>query len=532
MVDVDEEPPHHVNEDHLKASLALAKFLKMEIPHTLFVMRKIVTDGSACSGFQRTMIVGLEGKNSYLKTSKGKVKLEQLNLEEDSSKVLKREGKEVHYSLSRQGIPLWEIGTDASIKDPSHALEVASQLGMIFRSFKGVKRGLGSVRQDVNVSIRGGERIEIKGWQDLKTLPQLIDNEVLRQKFLIELKYELKKRKIRWEKPKDVTKHFTKTNSKIIAPKMKERAKVLALNLQGFSGLLKKEVCPGKTFGKELAEYAMAYGVKGMIHTDEDLKKYGLEEEFETLKKEMKAKKEDLVLIIVEQKETAEKAINAVLERTKYCLVGIPKETRVPNHHNATSSFARPLPGAGRMYPESDLYPIKVTKKLLKGLEKPELITEKITRIAKHYKVSPDLVRESLKEEVDLEDEFKKYKKLEAQFIASFLLNTPKEIKTRFNLDVNKLEKHNYENVLTLIEKGKIPKEAGMQVLIDIIKTGKVNLDNYKAVDDKELEKAIQDILNKNKDAPFNAIMGEAMKTFRGKVDGKKIVDIIKKLQK
>ncbi len=532
LIEADEEPPQPISQEHLTQTLALARFLKMDIPNTLFVMRKIVTDGSACSSFQRTMLVGLESNESFLETTHGNVKITQLNLEEDSCKVLQREGKTTSYSLSRQGIPLWEIGTDASIKNPHHALEVAKQLGMIFRSFQGVKRGLGSVRQDINVSIRGGERVEVKGWQDLKTLPLLIENEVLRQKNLLEIKEELSQRGVKdiKEEPYEVTELFTSTQSKLLQNLLKEGAKIYSLKLPHFAGLLKKELCPGKTFGKELAEYGNTYGTKGMIHTDEDLAKYDLTKEFDELCKKIKSNLGDLVLIIAEKEEIAKKAINAIKERAKYALIGIPKETRVPNHVNATSSFARPLPGAGRMYPESDLPSVTITKELL-STPLPELLNDKINRLAKSYILNKDLVAEALKEGLELENYFTAFKKLKPGFILTVLLETPKEIKTRFNLDSDKLTDQHFEEVLKLLSEEKIQKEAVLDVLMEIIKTDRIDLTKYQQIDEKDLEKEIKLIIHQNKGAPFNALMGEIMKKFKGKADSKKIVEFIKKHQ-
>jgi len=195
LVDLDEEPPKPVDSDAFNIALGVAKMFKLDIPDTICVMRKTVTDGSAVSGFQRTILIGTGNKNSILKTSKGNVIIDQLNLEEDACKIIKKEENNVHYSLSRLGIPLLEIGTDASIIDPEHFKEVALLIGTYLRSFK-VKRGLGTIRQDVNVSIKGGARIEVKGWQDLKNVELLVKNEVLRQKNLLEIKDELKKRKL------------------------------------------------------------------------------------------------------------------------------------------------------------------------------------------------------------------------------------------------------------------------------------------------------------------------------------------------
>jgi len=534
LVEADEEPPHPANQEHLQNTLTLAKLLKLEIPDTLYVMRKIVTDGSACSGFQRTILIGLEGNDSFITTNKGKVKITQLNLEEDSSKILKREDGTTTYSLSRQGIPLWEVSTDASIKDPEHTLEVAKHLGMIFRSFPTIKRGIGSIRQDVNISIRGGTRIEVKGWQDLKTLPLLIENEVLRQKKLLDIKEELHKRGLKEikETPLKVTEIFTKTSSKIIQSTLSNNGDVYALKLPHFTGLLKQEVCPGKTFGKELAEYAMSHGTKGMIHSDEDLSKYGLIEEFKDVCERINSKPEDLVLIVSEQEDVAKKSIQAVLERAKYCLIGIPKETRVPNHVNATSSFARPLPGAGRMYPESDLYPLPIDKKTFKKLKLPELFEDKIQRISKKYSLNKEKVKEALREGQNLEDYFNKYKNIQPKFILTIILELPKEIKTRFNLNSDILEEKHYHQVLELLSKETVPREAAIDLLLELIKTGTINLEKYKTVSDKDLENGIKKIIEQHKGAPFNALMGEAMKAYRGRADGKKIAELIKKYTK
>lgn len=181
LVDMDEEPPHKINQEALKVALTLAKLLKLEIPKILYVMRKTVSDGSACSGFQRTVLIGLESENSYLETKEGKVKITNLFLEEDACKIKKKEENKVYYSLSRLGIPLIELNTDASIKSPEQAKEIASMIGLILRSFPEVRKGIGTIRQDVNLSIRNQQRVEIKGFQDIRSMPQIINNEVQRQ---------------------------------------------------------------------------------------------------------------------------------------------------------------------------------------------------------------------------------------------------------------------------------------------------------------------------------------------------------------
>lgn len=532
LVELDEEPPHKINLEAIEMALSLGKLLKLKIPDAIYVMRKGVFDGSATSGFQRTALVGLQTKNSYLETSKGKVGIEQLNLEEDACKKIKQEGNTVHYSLSRLGVPLVEIGTAPDIKDPEHALETAKLIGMILRSFPLTKRGIGTIRQDVNVSIKGGARVEVKGWQDLKTFTKLIENEVLRQKFLIKLKKDLKKNNFKTiPEPKDVTKLFKKTKFQILQKVLKNNGSIYGLKIPKFNGLLKQNVCENKTFGKELAEYAMAFGTKGMIHSDEDLSKYELEKDFEILRKELKATKNDLVLIVAESRDIAERAINAVRDRVLYCLKGVPEETRVPNHVTATSSYARPLPGSSRMYPETDVEMILVTKKVLKELKKPELLAEKAIKLEKTYALPTQTAQVLVNE--DKVDEFEyliKEVNLEPKFTASIITTYPKEIKTRFGINTDNLKEKDFLNVLKHYKKGEVAKEAILEMLKDLAQGKKLNLSKFKSIDEKEVEKKLKEIIEKNKGAPFNALMGEAMKEFRGKIDGKLIMEKLKKM--
>ncbi len=182
LIEMDEEPPRTINKEALEVALQIAKLLRAEIPDEIHVMRKIVIDGSNTCAFQRTAIIGLNGE---LKTSLGKVRITNICLEEESAGIVEKKGKEVIYRLDRLGIPLIEIGTAPDIKNPQHAKEVAEKLGMIIRSTGKSQRGIGVTRQDLNVSIRGGARVEIKGVQELDLIPKIIENEVKRQLDLI-----------------------------------------------------------------------------------------------------------------------------------------------------------------------------------------------------------------------------------------------------------------------------------------------------------------------------------------------------------
>jgi Glu-tRNA(Gln) amidotransferase subunit E-like FAD-binding protein len=192
LVECDEEPIHSINQEALEVTLQVAKLLKAEIPDEIHIMRKIVVDGSSVSSFQRTAIIGLNG---ILKTSLGNVRITNVCLEEESAGIVDKIDNEVTYRLDRLCIPLIEIGTSPDIKNPEHAKEVAEKLGMIIRSTGKSQRGIGVTRQDVNVSIAKGARVEIKGVQELDMIPTIIENEIKRQQGLIS----------KGEKPKEET---------------------------------------------------------------------------------------------------------------------------------------------------------------------------------------------------------------------------------------------------------------------------------------------------------------------------------------
>ncbi len=525
LVDTDSEPPHPVDPDAMDIALGVAKLLKLNVPDQICVMRKTITDGSAVSGFQRTMLVGTESHDSFLPETG--VKVFQLNLEEDACKIEKKEGDITFYSLSRQGIPLVEIGTDATVRDPEHAKEVALEIGTILRSFD-VRRGIGTIRQDVNVSIAEGSRVEVKGWQDLRTLPKLVENEVMRQVSLVEIKKELHARGLAQFSMVSIeaTDIFKASGNRIIQSSLKSGGHVIALLLPKFAGLLKKELCPGKTFGKELSEYAKAQGTKGMIHTDEDLSRYGLEEEFKALRHKLGASEEDLIIVIAEHEPIASKAVKAVYERALFALEGVPEETRIPNHQDATSSYARPLPGAHRLYPETDT-PMIDAASLLPHVKVPELLQDRIARISKTYSLDSQQVRESIREGIDIDSFVKRFPNVEPRVLLSLLVETPKEIKKRYGVAVDPCE---HEDVFYKLDRGEITRDAVLEILSELGQGRPVDYSKYSQMDDAALESEIRKIIGENKAAPPNAMVGIVMGKMRGKADGRKIVEMVRKL--
>lgn len=531
LVELDEEPPHDLNHEALKTALELSLLLKAKTVDEIQVMRKIIVNGSITSGFQRTLLLAYNG---VLEDEDGKIGINLIGLEEEACKDIEETAEYHKFRLDRLGIPLIEIATEPDIKNPSQARRVAEKLGMFLRSTGKVKRGIGTIRQDINISIIGGSRIEIKGCQDLRLIQSWIENECKRQQNLIEIKNELLRRKAKKSDIKqefmDITNLLKFSDSKIIKSAFeKPESLILAIKLPKFKDLIGKEIQPGRRLGTEFSDYGKVIGgVSGLVHSDE-LPNYGItEKEKLEIHKFLKCKDEDAFLFIADTKSKTQRAITAVYERILKTFEGVPEEVRKPNP-DGTTSFMRPIPGASRMYPETDVKPIKITKELLKEIRAPELLTEKAERLQENFKISAELAREIVKKNINLEHYTKLYKSLQPSFIVSFLIQLPKEAKTRFNVEIT-LKEEQFDELLSLINDGKLPKDVALEAMIDLQKTGKINFNKYKAIDDRELEKILKEIISKNKDAKLNALMGEAMKKLKGKVDASKLAEKLKKL--
>ncbi|HSB46875.1 MAG TPA: Glu-tRNA(Gln) amidotransferase subunit GatE [Candidatus Bilamarchaeum sp.] len=380
LVETDEEPPKTMNGEALRTALAIAMQLNAVPVGEVHVMRKMVIDGSNTSGFQRTSIVALGG---VLETSKGPVGIPQVAIEEESAGIVAGGESRATYRLDRLGIPLIEISTDPDIKDGEHLSEVAQKIGMILRASGKVARGLGTIRQDVNVSTEGGARVEIKGAQDLKMLPTLVDYEVKRQTALVSILLELRSKSALPLKKhvKDVTELFRGTKAKLIASGIDSGSVVLAQKLLFHKGILGRETQPGRRYGTELSDYAKRAGVKGLIHSDESMEKYGITaDEFARLEKELEIYAGDAFIMVVAPKAQAEKAIEYAVIRANMDYV--PKETRRANP-DGTSTFMRPLPGRARLYPETDVPPIPLTPEFLATVEKGESLEDKKAKLEK-----------------------------------------------------------------------------------------------------------------------------------------------------
>ncbi|MEM2119371.1 MAG: Glu-tRNA(Gln) amidotransferase subunit GatE, partial [Candidatus Bathyarchaeia archaeon] len=403
LVEMDEEPPHPLNMEAVKTVLTVALMMDAQPVDEIHVMRKIVIDGSNTTGFQRTCVVAMNGK---VIVGEKTVPIEHISLEEDAARKMGEEERNVlRYRIDRLGIPLIEIATAPVIKSPEEAGEVALAIGRILRATEKVKRGLGTIRQDLNISISKGALVEVKGVQELELVSLAVEYEVQRQLNLLAVREELEKRVAKQEdlaeKFVDVTDIFEQTKSKVIRKALEKKQRVLAVVLPKFNGLLKCELLPDFRLGTEMADRARFWGrVGGIFHTDE-MPAYGISmEEIEKLRATLKTREDDAVVFVADEPANAVDALKAVVERAREAILGVPPETRVATPQG-TTRYMRPRPGAARMYPETDIPPVQVTKEMLEDVKSrlPELPEQKLNRIMKEYGLNQKLAKQLLDSE-------------------------------------------------------------------------------------------------------------------------------------
>jgi glutamyl-tRNA(Gln) amidotransferase subunit E len=539
LVEADEEPPREVNSEALEISLIIARLLNMKIVDELQVMRKMVIDGSNTSGFQRTGYVGSDG---WVETSGGRVGIGILCLEEEAARIIEDRGDSVVYSLDRLGIPLVEIGTAPDIFSPAHAREVASYLGMILRSTGRVKRGLGTIRQDVNVSVKGGARVEVKGVQALNLVDKVVEFEALRQVRLLEIKEELKRRLAYVDdKIVDVTDIFAKTGSKVLARSLKSGGVVLACRLAGFAGLVGKEIQPGRRLGSEMSDRAKRAGVGGIFHTDE-LPAYGVTaEEVASVRRVLDAADADAAVMVTGPLDRAEKALLAVQTRAREAITCVPEETRraLPD---GCSEYMRPLPGSARMYPETDVPSVAITEETLAQLKLPELFADRSERFVMQYGLSIEQARVmAASPNYPAFEEIVKSCRVPASIVVRALETTPIEL-ARDGVPVANLTEQHYRDCFALLADGKIAKEGLTDLLCALAKNPEMDASKAAAaaglagVNEAEVERAVKaivadkvELVRSKGDRAAGPLMGLVMKELRGKADGSVVSAILKK---
>ena len=541
LIESDEEPPKMVNNEALEFVLTISLALNCTIEDELHVMRKIVIDGSNTTGFQRTILVG---RNGFLEVEGIRVGIQSVCLEEDAARIInedKKEDENKAYSLDRLGIPLIEIALEPISNSPIFVTNVAQTVGRLLRSTKKVTRGLGSIRQDVNISTENGPVVEVKGVQQLSQLPLVIEYERKRQDALNQIANELKKRDIDEssfiDNVTDVTQLLSKSSSKVVKKILTGDSRFTAFVLRRFKGILSFEPYPGIRLGKELGDLVKVYGIGGIFHSDE-LPNYGITtEDVESISDVLRMDKNDAFVLIGGPTKSLNTVLLELFARIKKGFSGIVPETRSARLDGVTV-FSRPKPGSSRMYPETDIPYISIDERKLKQLSQdtPQPWKEIIDQICKKYNIN-----KTLAENIFDSKYFSLFEK-----IVSHTSTSPSFVISKLTEDLVSMEREGYDSsilsedvlfcLFTELDNSRITKESIPLVIEKLLKNESMDVDEIissfgtESISEGYVDQTISKIIHENSNVisqkgldSVGLLMGRCMEVLRGKIDGEKV---------
>jgi len=542
--EMDDTPPFEINEDALDIALEISMLYQCSLIDEIHIARKQYLDGSIPTGFQRTSIVSVDGKIPYKDRF---IDIIQISIEEDSCREISDFGHRRVYIADRLGMPLLETVTAPDMKTPIEVAEVGKILSNIVKSTGKVRTGAGAAREDVNVSVKGGTRIEIKGVPSLKRIPLLTYNEAMRQWNLLRLREELKNRGITTEtftsKTNDVTKILKKTTYQPIANAVAEEKLISAVTLTGFKGLLNWQTQTETYFSKEISDrvrvIACLTTLPNVIHSDSTSETISVAE-WQKVKKAIGATDKDTIVIVWGSAQDVDTAAKEISIRAKEATIGVPSETRQALK-DGTTGFERILPGPERMYPDTDLPPRKITKERKENIK--ATLPDYFWESRNWYKELG--VPEDLLEPLAISKYAKLFKQavneweLNPKLVAKVLIQYPKRLR-KMRVEFSMISEEIFSALFRAFKQSLISKEGLLPVLNDAIKYGMFDLDNLPpTIDEKDLPEIINNSITEVnrkqliKEENFGKVLtGIVMNKIRGRIDGtlvsKAIANIIK----
>lgn len=527
LVELDEEPPHDIDEKALDTVLQIALMTNARIARVVPVMRKLVIDGSNTSAFQRTALLATNGR---IESNNRPVGIQTIVLEEDSARPMQKNEHEIHYRLDRLGIPLVEIATEPGYCSPEELEQGARAIGTLLRRTCAVKRGLGTIRQDLNISITGGARVEIKGVQELDRISEFAQNEIRRQQGLLEIKNSLQQKKVSKSELDtpivDLTHLFVASESKLLSGKP-----VAGIRIPRAAGLLGMEIQPERRFGSELSDYAKRRSkTKGIVHSDENLAKYPLHnEEIQIIARALGCQDDDAFVLCAGAPLETQQGLRAVQDRLKMALDGVPNETRNALE-NGSSEYLRPIASAARMYPETDEPFIRIHDQKIDSLKNhlPKSVSER----EKAYAALG--LSKQLADKMKLDNHAIFFETLCDLHInpttaAVLLLETLPSLERQ---NIPSPDQASLRTLLELERDQKIDKKSFSDILTQAYQTKK-NIEEtsaaflLQAIDENHVREQIQSLLQNNHElieakgkGALGGLMGDAMKKLGKKIPG------------
>jgi glutamyl-tRNA(Gln) amidotransferase subunit E len=368
--DIDDTPPFKINQQALDIALEMALMLRTNIVGELHITRKQYLDGSIPTGFQRTGIISIEGQ---IPLKNKTVRIIQLSLEEDSCREVSDIGHERIYTTDRLGMPLTETVTYPDMKTPDEVAEAAHYIRFLARSTGNVRVGIGAAREDVNVSITGGTRIEIKGVSHISYIPELVHNEAFRQKSLLVIRDILNSRikdTVGWRiSHTTVDTRALGTLTGAAREALDKGYSLIAVNLPNFKGILSFFTQPNRMFADEISDRLKVIACiekPNMTHSEDFTCQGSIN--IDHIRTLLDAKEDDAQILFWGPEDDVKTALETIEERCRMAMSGVPSETR-KSLENGTTIFERVLPGADRMYPDTDSAPISISQERIDNIK-------------------------------------------------------------------------------------------------------------------------------------------------------------------
>lgn len=531
--EMDDTPPFLINEDALDIALEIGMLYRCSIVDELHIARKQYLDGSIPTGFQRTAIYALDGEIPF---KNRKLKIVQMSIEEDSCREVADVGHNRIYLTDRLGMPLIETVTGPDMLTPQEVEEAGWICAKLVRSTHKVRRGIGAARQDVNVSVDGGTRIEIKGVPQLSMIPLLTYNEAMRQWNLLRLREELHKRGITPENFKsevhDITSVIKKPHYVPLKNAVENKSKIYCVVLKGFVDLLHWQTQTDTYFSKEISDrvrvIACLTTIPNLIHSDSKTDTI-TSSDWKKIKKFVNATDDDTLVIVWGNEDDVQMASSEIIIRAKEATVGIPSETRQALS-DGTNGFERILPGADRMYPDTDLPPKRISEERIQKLKSklPEQFWKRIEWY-RTLKIPPDTIDElSISKFAELFKKAVNDYKISPVTAAVALIQFPKRLKKEGS-NIELLSVEMMDEIFKAFSEEKIPADYILTAMRNSIELGMfVDAIIPKPINEKEfgseLESAnqkIKELKIKNPENDKTILMGILMNKLRGKISAK-----------
>ncbi|MGC8859160.1 MAG: Glu-tRNA(Gln) amidotransferase subunit GatE [Ignavibacteria bacterium] len=539
--EMDDTPPFEINEEALDISLEIGMLYNCSMIDEIHIARKQYLDGSIPTGFQRTTIVAVNGWVPY---KKRRIKIVQLSLEEDSCREVSDIGHTRVYLTDRLGMPLIETVTAPEMHTPNEVMEVGQIISMIARSTGKVRMGAGAARQDVNVSVEGGTRIEIKGVPSLKRIPLLTYNEAMRQWNLLRLRDELHSRGITNKtfesRVENVTKILKKTHYQPIYSALDRGKVAYGVLLRGYKGLLRWKTQTDTYFSREISDrvrvIACLTSLPNIIHSDSTAETLSTTE-WSNVKKALSATNDDTVVIVWGDERDVLTATNEIIIRAKEATIGIPSETRQA-HKDGTNGFERILPGPDRMYPDTDLPPKRITKERLERIRMslPEILYEKL-KWYEELKIPADTRYSlSISKYSNLFKKLVEVYKINPTLAAVALVQYPKRMYKEKKIS-SEISVEDMERLFALFAEGKISRDGIYLNMVALSKGEGIVVNKANPGLDSELlgsvmQQSLDEIKKmkiKNKSKLREIILGKMMYRLKGKIEAREVINFLNK---